>query len=877
MSVKERIKAAFEKDWDNAENNESYNDLDKKKRLMKFNRFFSNWAVFTVAYIMAALIILILLIGFLSSLQTSVEEMIGEAEKTSFWERLYNFRHVFFVGLIIAAVGYFRFSYLMRVSHGSINVGQKGTARWATREEIDAQYKKIPEKEEPFPGMGGIPIARDGDMLYIDDTNTNTLVIGGTRSGKDEIMGRPFVENVSRAEVKCSMVIADPKLEIAFSAIPTLKKRGYNTYVLNYIDPLFSDGYNPLDMIIEEYKEGNLDDAQDLCSSLAYYVFTPKPEERDPFWTDKARDVFTAFCYAEIEDNIKADIEENKRRKAAHEYEQNERKKEYFKELYGSRYEDYRKAVFIRKILNTEPDLTDDEIMEEFFEMCNVKGVRMTLKIEDVPALRHFEFKKSTFIPEPYYPVNHNEKKITLHSIVKLCNTLSQTSYTGEMTCLDMYFKERDENNFAHLTYGDLITAPKQTKGSVMSVFRKGVSIFLYDSIAKMTAESTFKIEELAFGEKPVAVFLAPRDYDKSKHFLSVVFINQIVFLLSKLSTAIPGGELPRRVHFWLNEFGNMPQFENMENTLTMGLGRNLVWTLLLQSYGQLEKYGEIKETIKDNCGNKVFIMASGEETVEEISKDLGSETQIVTNRTGKKLAAVKEFTEMAEEVPLMRPQQLKKLELGETIVLRTMKRTDNEGKTIKTHSIKNFGKYRMKLAHNFLTDVLPYDQLLYKSPNIERIIRENPAFENLRLRIAEGNISNTSHINIKKRSRNGKEYVDYLAFRNARFKAGNNMSIADMRRQNAVFDLMELSEEQRALYKIAGTTDDEGNVLYPEAILRNIDVERFARKLICCKDKETMMRGYMLLDILMPLGPKEKSEQELTAELAIENEIAGI
>lgn len=875
--LKYKIKKLFFVDWGNAENNESYDDFDEKKRLMKFNRFFSNWKVFTTVYIIFTVLVLILLVVFLSEMKGSFQDVLGhQKDQIGFFERIAQYKLIIFVGLLVATVGYFRFAYLIRVSYGNINIGQKGTARWTTRQELSEQYKKIPEKDLPFPGMGGIPIARDGKEIYIDDTNTNTLLIGGTRSGKDEIYGRAFFDIISRAEIKCSVIAPDPKLEMAFATIPTLKERGYDTYILNYIDPLFSDGNNPLDIIKEEYKSGNIENAQELCSSLSYYIFFPKTEERDPFWTDKARDVFTAFCYAEIEDNINADIEENQRRKAQHDMKENERKKAYYKKLYGDKYESYRKAVIIKKIIAREPDLTDSEIVNEFYDVCFAKGIKIKLLLREVKELRNFKFKKSDFIAKKYYPVNTNEKKITINSIVKLCNTLSQHWYSKELTYLDIYFKERPENDFARVTYGDLVTAPKATKGSVMSVFRKGLSVFSYDSFAKMTAESTFKIEDIAFGEKPVAIFLGIPDYDKSKHFLATVFINQVVFLLSKLSLAMPEGKLPRRVHFWINEFGNMPIFENLENHLTVGLGRGIIWTLLLQSYGQLEKYADIKETIKDNCGNKIYIMASGEETTKEMSEDIGSETQTVVNRTGKKLSISKEFTEMSEDVPLMNPYQLKRLELGETIVVRTMKRTDNYGKPIKTHPIKNFGSNRMIMAHDYL-DVFPYDQLLYRSSGIEKIIQKNPErYAKYELKVKDGYISTRKYINIEKHSRSGMEYIRKLAFRNEAFKAEKEqyMEINEIKRMNQVFDLMQLTDGEREIYKIAGSLDEEGNIIMPEAILTNGDIERFARLLISSKNRKDKMRGYMLFNILYPLAPKEKGEEELMRDREIENKI---
>ena len=73
---------------------------------------------------------------------------------------------------------------------------------------------RIPDRDETFHGAGGTIISRIGKTLYIDDTLTNNLIIGITRSGKGEMFVIPSIDVYSRAEEKTSMVITDPKMEL---------------------------------------------------------------------------------------------------------------------------------------------------------------------------------------------------------------------------------------------------------------------------------------------------------------------------------------------------------------------------------------------------------------------------------------------------------------------------------------------------------------------------------------------------------------------------------------------------------------------------------------------------------------------------------------
>lgn len=124
--------------------------------------------------------------------------------------------------LIVDAVTVYQFK--VAYSEEQLNQGQKGVSRWTTNEEIKAQYTEIPDRDLPFPGHGGTIVSRIGKKLYIDDSLTNNLIIGITRSGKGEMFVVPSIDVYSRAEEKTSMVITDPKLELFKMSKSTLEE-----------------------------------------------------------------------------------------------------------------------------------------------------------------------------------------------------------------------------------------------------------------------------------------------------------------------------------------------------------------------------------------------------------------------------------------------------------------------------------------------------------------------------------------------------------------------------------------------------------------------------------------------------------------------------
>ncbi len=883
-------KRLLEKDYGNAENNSAYKDYANRKRMMKFNRFFADYKVFTLFYAAAAAMALIAITITLNKIQNfNINSIVPgnapspEKNMAGTFQTIADNGIIYAAFIILLIAGYVKFAYNIRVSFGNINVGQKGTARKATREEIEEQYRKIPQRESSFPGMGGIPIARDEDSIYIDSTNVNTLLIGGSRSGKGQIEIEPMIENISRAEIKNSMVITDPKMELANKFVPLLEKRGYETYILNLVDPEYSIGYNPLRLIIDEYKEGDTDAAEQLCLALGNNIIPALEGEKDPYWSDQARNVFVAAVMAEIEDNIQRDIGENRRWKHQHDKKEREREEQYYRGLYGTDYDAYMIKKYIDRLLGRENNLNDEALCEEVKTAVENDVLLLSIPADEISTghikqARGLAYKESAFVKKKYYPTTANEDKINIYSIVKMCNTLGSIPTGNNRTALDDYFDKRPESNFARITYGAIMSAAENTKGTIMSMFKNKCANFNFGSIAKMTAESTFDFINLGFGQKPIAVFITLPDYDRSNWFIGTVFIDQMYFILSKLATAMPGGALYRRVNFILDEFGNLPPLTDFSNTITVCLGRNMTFTLAIQSTAQLENnYDKNAKTIKGNCGNQIYILSGDEETAKEVSSSLGNETITTVNRTGKKLSASKELTEMSDEKPLLSYDELMRLKMGETAVLRFMYRQaegTKKGERIMATPIINMGEHRMLYAYEFLSDLLPRTQILYQSPNLYRILRANPGLKGLDFMLAKTRLHKTDHINLGLHSRNMEKYLEETAYLRSPFKCEAGLTGDELVRMNRVFDLLNLDRDERELYMMAGTENADGNAMNEEYVLTNESITEYADMMLAMKNRKFQDIGFELLDIIMPLPPKSATAEELRDNAMFEYEV---
>ena len=672
-------------------------------------------------------------------------------------------------------------AYKMKVawSEEYFNIGQKGDERWTTDEEIKQQFLEIPDKNESFPGYGGTIVSRMGNKLYIDTSPVNNMIIGITRSGKGEMYVFPSIDVYSRAEKKASLVINDMKLELYKSSKKTLEKRGYKVYLLNFDDPIHSMGFNPLTVIIELAVNGDYENAELLAQAFAFSIFNPdEPANTDRFWNDASSSLLAALILAHLEDCLRMDEMDN----------------------------DRRYKIWTEK--RAAYDGLDDDLKEKadkLYEEELNKNEKSDIILN--PAVM--------YLPEDagYKKIYDNVKKINMYSIINTFTELARIRdpENPDITALDIYFSKRPQLDRAKLKYAAIEIAGDRPKSSIFGVMLSRLTTFTYESMAKMTAESSFDLEEIGFGEKPVAVFLGLPDYDTSKHFLATVFIRQVSLVLSKRANRDRSGKCKRLVKFIVDEAGNMPAIEGLETYITMNLGRNISYDFYIQSYSQFEKkYGEGWKTIKGNCGNQIYILTSDGDTAQTFSEDLGNETIVDLQRTGEKLSTHKHFMENTQEKPLLNRNQLMRLNEGECVVKRVMKRKDLNGNRVEPTPIFNSeesGK-RFLYRYEYLTDTFP-------NPNEIDLYEINTADRshiNLRERVWDYNISMTWLSNdVMDYGRDSLKVRDLSNGNDVMSALERIMEVTDLRNIN---EEMELSELTDLIYKRIDKKDERDAIL---------------------------------------------------------------
>lgn len=183
-------------------------------------------------------------------------------------------------------------------------------ARWSSEQEL----KKVttPVSVHSKIEKSGLPMGYDQTNLFINTSESHSLIIGASGSGKTQSIMLPMLKmSIMAGE---SFLIHDVKGELYRQFSSTLKENGYQLVLLDFQDKKYGNYWNPLMLPYELYQSGEKDDALELLNSLAYYLLyddTYKGSNNDPFWENTCRDYFVGLAIYLFEHAKKDEINLN--------------------------------------------------------------------------------------------------------------------------------------------------------------------------------------------------------------------------------------------------------------------------------------------------------------------------------------------------------------------------------------------------------------------------------------------------------------------------------------------------------------------------------------------------------------------------------------
>lgn len=218
---------------------------------------------------------------------------------------------------------------------------------------------------------------------------------------------------------------------------------------------------------------------------------------------------------------------------------------------------------------------------------------------------------------------------------------------------------------------GAALNTAEQSMASVMSTALSRLNAFLDSELEQLLCFDT-EIDSEKFCNEKSAIFVIMPEENPNTFFMISLIIQQLYREILAVADE-NGGKLKNRCVFFCDEFGTLPKIESAEMMFSASRSRRLQIVPIIQSFSQIDKnYGkEGAEIIVDNTQITLFGgFAPNSSSAEVLSKALGSRT-VMSGSVSRSKNDPSQSLQMIER-PLMTPDELKSMPKGQFVVMKT-------------------------------------------------------------------------------------------------------------------------------------------------------------------------------------------------------------
>ena len=174
--------------------------------------------------------------------------------------------------------------------------------------------------------------------------------------------------------------------------------------------------------------------------------------------------------------------------------------------------------------------------------------------------------------------------EVNLNSINNMFN-YTDKKY-GSSDYITEYFKIKGETSMPYAFASSTVFAPKETKGSIISVARQKLRVFISREIlSEMMSKTTFSYNNIV--NNKTAIFVIARDESKTLNSIAAMFIEQLYAVLVDLKSI-------NKFNLVLDNFDNIEKCNEIVNILSSCSSRNIKTYIGTRSSSELGYiYGE--------------------------------------------------------------------------------------------------------------------------------------------------------------------------------------------------------------------------------------------------------------------------------------------
>lgn len=525
---------------------------------------------------------------------------------------------IFWASAVVVSATVILFNYLRSSRRVLAKNKDLEDAHWLTRKEIESNDSlTVTKLTELGKANAGVPVfakKKGRDVdIVIAKPNGHTLVIGTTGSGKTTTFVDPTAQILPRTKTQPCVVFTDPKGEIYRHHAATYSEYGYELKVIDLNDVFRSTKWNPFHDVYRK--------------------------------TERMRD-------ARIE---------------------NKAGKYYFDDMEYATFDEADKERLL--LIQTLDDEIYQDIQDLIYTLCPTGDEKNAFWQQ---GARDLIFAVAVALWEDLRDGIIQKEHFNLFELYMTVKTYA----VGECAELKEYFNRRSEFSKAPgLANAVLVAESGDTRSSFLTHVNQYVAFMADSGIQSLTSGN--EIEFDGFDEKPTALFIKIPDEKANRHKLVTLFVTQMYKALiakakrNEKRKETKSEELKRPAYFIMDEFANLPKFNNIGQIVKVGRSRGIVFIPIIQDFASLDiVYGkDTANTIKSNCNIKIFIQSGDLQTTKEFSELCGKH-KVKRTAFSDSSSATGSVSTSAEERPLIPPSELQKLNdaaagrMGEAIVL---------------------------------------------------------------------------------------------------------------------------------------------------------------------------------------------------------------
>jgi type IV secretion system protein VirD4 len=210
----------------------------------------------------------------------------------------------------------------------------------------------------------------------------------------------------------------------------------------------------------------------------------------------------------------------------------------------------------------------------------------------------------------------------------------------------------------------------------VLSTAMSFLGLYRDPILARNTAKSDFKINDLMNANYPVSLYLVVPAGDLDRLIsLNRLIINMICRRLTEVAIGATGSPHKHKLLLLLDEFPALGCMDFFKKSLGFMAGYNIKCMLVCQSYSNIYEYYGLKNSIFDNCHIRATMAPNDNDTAKIISGSLGQTTvkRHQINFTGKRLAPFLSNISVADQETarnLLNPDEVQKLPDNKVIIM---------------------------------------------------------------------------------------------------------------------------------------------------------------------------------------------------------------